>query len=509
MRRLFQATSVCALALGLGSLAACGGHEAGKNGQQASGTQPGSNVDPDLGNDPNAGSPEQPAADAGSQGGGDVGVPPGDAGGSRDAGGPPPADSGGGGGPGKCAAAPRGWRPIASELTVGSGKAYFLDGWAGGSGEITTNNASTPAWTGKEMFVLGVTGDPTTLPLTMAEAAAYDPSSNTWRRLPDPPHFREDSFWTGDAWLVFGQAVQSPGAFDASTLDGYLYDPKTNLWTPIPVAPLSPRSRPAAVWSTTTHELIVWGGDHGFGGGDPADGAAYDPVKKTWRMIAASPLSGRSNMGAAWDGTKMIIIGGGQYQCSTPSCDTFMMKAKADGAAYDPKTDSWSVLTTRGLPPSPRVSPVAVGEPGHAYFFGGYSKLDDPFLPASYVDGAWYDETPDGFWEHIMADPDLAWSPRAGGHDRSAYAFAAGDPSGDGRFWLYGGTGQDDADKPTTFSDGAMWDDHAGSWFPLEAAGNPGPRVNALGMWTGCDFLVFGGYDDKSNRMYDGAMYRF
>src|SRR5205823_11732411 len=162
------------------------------------------------------------------------------------------------------------------------------------------------------------------------------------------------------------------------------------------------RSRPAVVWSTTTHEMIVWGGDL-YEGSDPADGAAYDPIKKSWRRIAASPLSGRSNVGAAWDGHRMIIFGGGQFECSTSACDTFMMKAMADGAAYDPKTDSWSMLPTSGRPPSPRVGPVAVGQDGAAYIFGGFPKLDESFPAPSDLDGAWFDGSAAGFWNGIMA----------------------------------------------------------------------------------------------------------
>lgn len=75
--------------------------------------------------------------------------------------------------------------------------------------------------------------------------------------------------------------------------------------------------------------MIVWGG-----WGDEEgqvqfnDGAAFDPRTNTWRMIADSPLSPRSGHLAVWTGAEMLIVGGG-----------------FDGAAYDPASDSWRPIT--------------------------------------------------------------------------------------------------------------------------------------------------------------------
>lgn len=74
-----------------------------------------------------------------------------------------------------------------------------------------------------------------------------------------------------------------------------------------------------------------------------------------WRTVAAAPLSGRFLPAAAWTGTEMLVWGGAGCQgaCSGPG-----IRAHADGAAYDPTTDTW-----RPLPPSPlaaRTGAIAV-----------------------------------------------------------------------------------------------------------------------------------------------------
>ena len=56
----------------------------------------------------------------------------------------------------------------------------------------------------------------------------------------------------------------------------------------------------------------------------------------TWRVIAASPLSGRDDPNAVWTGTEMIVWGG----FVGDDIRTY------DGAAYNPNTDTWRMLPT-------------------------------------------------------------------------------------------------------------------------------------------------------------------
>ncbi len=102
-------------------------------------------------------------------------------------------------------------------------------------------------------------------------------------------------------------------------------------------APILLRSGHVSVWTGT--ELVVWGGSRP-NDGDPGiidtldDGAAYDPATDTWRILAPSPLAGRTGAGVVWTGAEILVLatqGGG-------------VLPTLDGAAYNPTTDTWRVL---------------------------------------------------------------------------------------------------------------------------------------------------------------------
>jgi Galactose oxidase, central domain len=108
--------------------------------------------------------------------------------------------------------------------------------------------------------------------------------------------------------------------------------------TAFDLGPLTPRTGHSVIW--TGEEVIVWGGESGDDPGTPfSDGAAFDPVGNSWRLIAESPLSPRTSHAAAWTGDEMLIVGG------------FL---EGDGAAYDPTTDSWRLVPD---PPVPLEAP--------------------------------------------------------------------------------------------------------------------------------------------------------
>jgi N-acetylneuraminic acid mutarotase len=94
-------------------------------------------------------------------------------------------------------------------------------------------------------------------------------------------------------------------------------------------------------------EMVVYGGDVGDNT-HASDGAAYNPLTDTWRLLAAPPIVERSGCGAVWTGREMLVWGG-------VNGEQLLLD---DGASYDPADDLW-----RRLSPGPldgRVSPVVV-----------------------------------------------------------------------------------------------------------------------------------------------------
>jgi hypothetical protein len=101
-------------------------------------------------------------------------------------------------------------------------------------------------------------------------------------------------------------------------------------WTVPAPSPLSPRQFPEVMW--TGEEFLVWGGVIGNTG--LADGARYDPATDTWQPMASAPADVRPGASAVWAGDRMITA------------------AKRTAHAYDPETDTWSPLGTFEEPPA-------------------------------------------------------------------------------------------------------------------------------------------------------------
>lgn len=129
---------------------------------------------------------------------------------------------------------------------------------------------------------------------------------------------------------VVAPTIPGPTTAEASTTTSTLASTTTTAPpeadnVPFDLGPLQARGGHSVIW--TGEEMIVWGGS-----ADEldqtlfADGAAFDPVANTWRMIAPAPLEPRLDHHAVWTGSEMLIVSGAGL---------------LDGAAYDPVSDSW------------------------------------------------------------------------------------------------------------------------------------------------------------------------
>ena len=135
----------------------------------------------------------------------------------------------------------------------------------------------TAVWDGHELLVIGAGADD-------RSALAYDPPRDRWRRLASLPSGRLDEaiVWTGKRLLLWGGAIRGPRTTLVTPAHGLTYDPHTNRWSALPVAPLAGRSGPTAVW--TGHAMVVWGGSRErqrprVGLESSTDGAAFTPTR--------------------------------------------------------------------------------------------------------------------------------------------------------------------------------------------------------------------------------------
>jgi hypothetical protein len=187
---------------------------------------------------------------------------------------------------------------------------------------------------------------------------SFDPSANEWHEIGSEFDTALVPLATDGESIVFRRNDGAITVVAASTIgdEGQEAEPTP---TPTggdqrPLRPmlfalpdwLRPRGGHTVTWTGT--ELIIWGGWSDESAKTTyADGAAYDPASDSWRPLAPSPLSGRAYHSAVWTGDRLLIVGG-QTQAGV---------VVDDGAAYDPSTDTWSAIAATGVTHEPTTPP--------------------------------------------------------------------------------------------------------------------------------------------------------
>jgi hypothetical protein len=193
------------------------------------------------------------------------------------------------------------------------------------------------AWTGRELmiFVGGLDPDGKPWPARLARAAAYNPTTNRWRRIAQLPGPRggATAVWDGRELLVVGGAGRAlPGRPAPLARVGFAYNPATNRWRRLSPMP-SGRAGAAVVW--TGKRILVWGGSLNGDGKPPVfpvHGLAYDPKADRWSTLPQSPLQGRLDPTAVWTGSQLILWGGDKPATPLGTGTKYL----ADGAAFRP-----------------------------------------------------------------------------------------------------------------------------------------------------------------------------
>jgi hypothetical protein len=181
-------------------------------------------------------------------------------------------------------------------------------------------------------------GTPDATPVRPAGPNAKRISDYHWSEIPAPPYptrVGTATVWTGRRLLEWGGQFLGP---DLVTPDiGTAFDAASGTWRMLPASPLAGRFEASSVW--TGHEMLVWGGTNGATLSTVfADGAAFDPTSDTWRALPPSPLAARAAAQAVWTGHEMIVVGGQRVVVGVA------VPALLDAAAYDPARNRWRVL---------------------------------------------------------------------------------------------------------------------------------------------------------------------
>jgi N-acetylneuraminic acid mutarotase len=163
----------------------------------------------------------------------------------------------------------------------------------------------------------------------------YDPTTNTWTRKRDMP----TESWGGMTAVIDNQlyvltCVSEEDCWEFSTPLLYRYDPATDQWTFLSVAPVGLGFPMGGVIGG---KLYATGGVNG-------NLLVYDPATNGWTSKAPLPGGRFRGAGVALGG-KLYIIGG--YQRNADGTRRLVRKT----SVYDPATNTW---TNKALMPSAR-----------------------------------------------------------------------------------------------------------------------------------------------------------
>lgn len=144
-------------------------------------------------------------------------------------------------------------------------------------GPVSATNAEA-VWAGDRVVVWGGrarngTGDP--------KGAAYDPLTGRWSRIARAPVSLNlfDLVWTGSEVIAFGSRLDQRNWSGTKTAVGAAYDPATDTWRRLPPSDLNPQATTASWFDGA---LVAYGYD--------GRSQAYLPDRDRWQRTQKMPL---------------------------------------------------------------------------------------------------------------------------------------------------------------------------------------------------------------------------
>ncbi|HZQ71197.1 MAG TPA: Ig-like domain-containing protein [Terriglobales bacterium] len=260
---------------------------------------------------------------------------------------------------------------------------------------------------------------------------------------------------------------QLPMAFDTTPFDYTLpaVAPNANCrddsWKPT-LQLLDPRYFHTAVWTGT--EMIVWGGMSSVGT-IYNDGSRYNPATDTWTLVTTKGApSAREAHVAVWTGKEMVVFGATGDQT---------------GGRYNPVTDTWRATNTAGAP---------VGQGYSAVVWTGKEMIVWGGILFSPVNaGGRYNPQTDT-WTVLPPAPLAA----------RAYTPAVWTGS---EMLVWAGY---DVSIGQLYGDGARYNPTTNTWTMISSTGAPNARYWHTAVWSGTEMIVWGGINYPSYDLSGG-----
>ncbi len=203
---------------------------------------------------------------------------------------------------------------------------------------------------------------------------------------------------------------------------------------------------------------------------------AHDvPERGRWGPLATASdvLGTRSGPAFAWTGKELLVWGGSGY------CGPDKAFARCgDGARFNPTDNQWRAMSTTDAP-SARTRAMFAWTGQQLIVWGG-AGCGDP--DESCADGGLYDPATDKWTKIGVSEVSPA-------RDTALSAWTGKELVVWGGFQLRGSLTKDTIVLDT----GAALDPATGAWRPITRSGAPSLRMHPAGVWTGREWIVFGG----------------
>ncbi|MBI5801982.1 MAG: hypothetical protein HZA92_14820 [Verrucomicrobia bacterium] len=326
---------------------------------------------------------------------------------------------------------------------------------------------------------------------------SFDPATGKFDYLPAAPLAQTwmPHAWTGTELLTFATFRDSNDrtvlSFKPET-ESYFYaktTPPSDNWTiratkdtpnaPMPRAVSYSGSPPKTVWAGS--KWIVWGHDAlpVQGGVVLGSGALFNPADNSWQPVSPTNApSPRTQFSVVWTGDQAIYWGG------------YSNNFIGDGKRYFPANNTWSNVTVTGAP-SARCRHTAVWTGTEMLVWGGAIATGMTVTN----NGARYNPALDT-WAAMAAVP-TGFTNRA---DHLAVWTGT-------EMLIWGGSTNSNLGLGTTRSDGARYNPTLNTWTLMSSVNAPIARALPLGVWTGTELIVWGGYLLNGTNSNTGGRY--
>jgi hypothetical protein len=226
------------------------------------------------------------------------------------------------------------------------------------TGPLSGRSGMASVWTGHDMFIWGGYDDNSPGSFHAAgDGALYNPNTHLWRQLPPSPlspRVNATALWTGNEVIVIGGQPAITTAQQTTYIDAAAYDPTTDTWRRLPTPPTTQHFPVASVSAMAAGQSIyawltwVHGTQHSDAGGERSGSAhvgldvdRYDTSTGRWIQVHAKGDLPTGVNSPLWTGSEILMPAA---QLCPPS---FLCPVAfgTRGWRFDPRTNTWTAIS--------------------------------------------------------------------------------------------------------------------------------------------------------------------